>query len=162
MYSRVEGAERYYIRCINPRRNKWAISWDFQPAESGGENLSYEESVFDHRPSIDEIRETILAYYNDQTDNKIRDGFVFKGSSVCLSMENQFNYKAAYDLAVQTHGASLPVRFKFGPDSEPDYHDFTTVEELSEFYTSAILFIQNTLAEGWAKKDSVDFNQYAL
>ena len=38
---------------------------------------------------------------------------------VWLSSENQFNYKAAYDLAVQTGGATLPVTFKFGTDEVP-------------------------------------------
>lgn len=113
-------------------------------------------------PTIEEIREVIYAYYNGLTDEAIRSGFVYEGSSVYLSMENQFNYKAAYDLAVQTQGASLPVRFKFGPDSEPDYHDFTTVEELTAFYTAAIAFIQQKLAEGWQVKDSIDFNLYRL
>lgn len=157
---RAEGAEQYAIRCINPRRHRYTVAWDFQPKEEAG--FTYMEEEFDHLPTIEEIREVIYAYYNGLTDEAIRSGFVYEGSSVYLSMENQFNYKAAYDLAVQTQGASLPVRFKFGPDSEPDYHDFTTVEELTAFYTAAIAFIQQKLAEGWQVKDSIDFNLYRL
>ena len=74
-------------------------------------------------------------------------------------MENQFNYKAAYDLAVQTNGASLPVTFKFG-DSSPVYHTFNTLEEISDFYTSALSYVNNMLADGWAKKDSLDWSEY--
>jgi hypothetical protein len=38
---------------------------------------------------------------------------------VWLSTENQFNYKAAFDLATQTGGKSLPVTFKFGSTNNP-------------------------------------------
>ena len=29
--------------------------------------------------------------------------------NIWLSSENQFNYKVAYDLALQTNGANLPI-----------------------------------------------------
>lgn len=157
---RAEGAEKYFIRCINPRRQRYTVAWDFQPKEEVG--FTYMEQEFDHLPTIEEIREVIYSYYNTQTDEKIRTGFVYGEKPVYLSIENQFNYKAAHDIAVQSNGANLPVRFKFGTDEEPDYHDFTTVEELKYFYTSAMQFIQQTLAAGWETKDSIDFNNYRL
>ena len=81
---------------------------------------------------------------------------------VWLSSENQFNYKAAYDLAVQTAGATLPVVFKFGTDTEPVYREFATLEDLTDFYTKAMQHIQNTLADGWKKKDVFDLSLYAV
>ena len=48
---------------------------------------------------------------------------------VWLSTENQYNYKAAYDLAVQTGGETLPVTFKFGSDEQPEYHTFEKLDE---------------------------------
>lgn len=77
-----------------------------------------------------------------------------------LSGENQFNYKSAYDLAVQTGGGTLPVTFKFGTDMEPVYRTFETLEELTDFYTKAMRHIQNALADGWEKKDAFDINLY--
>ena len=62
----------------------------------------------------------------------------------------------------QTNGQNLPVRFKFGTDKDPKYYDFKTIDELSDFYTSAIKFINDTLQEGWAEKDSVDFSVYSI
>lgn len=79
---------------------------------------------------------------------------------VWLSTENQFNYKASYDLAVQTGGANLPIRFKFGTDEEPIYHDFTSVDELTDFYTGAMAFINETLQDGWKQKDSINICTY--
>ena len=82
--------------------------------------------------------------------------------SIWLSSENQFNYKAAYDLAVQTAGATLPVTFKFGTDNAPGYHTFNTVEELSDFYTKAMQHILSALADGWSKKDAFSLDSYRV
>ena len=79
---------------------------------------------------------------------------------VWLSAENQFNYKSAYDLAVQTAGATLPVTFKFGTDEQPQYRKFTTLDELTDFYSKAMAYIQTTLAEGWKEKDAIDWAAY--
>lgn len=115
--------------------------------------------VFHEKVTEESVRSRLAKYYDSITDWKILSGFEWRGMKVWLSMENQFNYKAAYDLAVQTNGASLPVTFKFG-DSSPVYHTFNTLEEISDFYTSALSYVNNTLADGWAKKDSLDWSEY--
>ncbi len=148
------------IECTNPRKDKWKIRWDIVENEDG--TAKYMEEDFDHKPSIDEVREVILGWHNDNIDAKIICGFVWKNREVWLSTENQFNYKAAYDLAVQTNGTSLPVKFKFGTEEEPYYHEFTDLEELREFYTQALAYIRSVLEEGWAEKDKLDFTPYII
>lgn len=118
--------------------------------------------MFHYRPSINDIRNVILKYYNDRIDTKILKGFSWNGIPVWLSSENQFNYKAAYDLAIQTQGASLPVTFKFGTDEQPVYHTFTDINEFTSFYTQAIQHVNTVLNEGWQKKDSIDWSQYEI
>lgn len=120
------------------------------------------EENFLGKPSGETIRSVILGWYNEQIDREILSGFVYEGMPVWLSSENQFNYKAAYDLAVQTAGATLPVVFKFGTDTEPVYREFATLEDLTDFYTKAMQHIQNTLANGWKKKDVFDLSLYAV
>lgn len=118
--------------------------------------------IFHYQPSINDIRNVILKYYNDRIDTKILKGFSWNGIPVWLSSENQFNYKAAYDLAIQTQGASLPVTFKFGTDEQPVYHTFTDINEFTSFYTQAIQHVNTVLNEGWQKKDSIDWSQYEI
>lgn len=155
---RVEGnADVMLIECVSPAKNKWRIRWDIQEQENG--SATYMEAEFKHKPSEDEIKQTVLGWFNEQTDIVILSGFEWNGMPVWLSSENQFNYKAAYDLAVQTDGATLPVTFKFG-NEEPCYHTFDTVGELTDFYTKATLHIQHTLADGWKKKDAFNVEQY--
>lgn len=156
---RVEGnADVKLMECVSPAKNKWRIRWDVQESEDG--STSYMEAEFGHKPDNDEIRQTVIGWINTQTDLTILSGFEWNGKVVWLSSENQFNYKAAHDLALQTSGATLPVTFKFGTDDEPCYHSFETVEELSDFYTKAMLHIQSTLSDGWKKKDAFDIGQY--
>ena len=76
--------------------------------------------------------------------------------------ENQFNYKAAFDLAVQTNGANLPVVFKLGTDEKPEYREFSTVEDLKAFYTAALSHVQRELAKGWEAKDAIDIERYHI
>ena len=113
-------------------------------------------------PSVEYIKNFILDYFNKKIDQKILSGFVWNDMPVWLSSENQFNYKAAYDLAIQTQGATLPVTFKFGTASEPVYYTFTDIVEFSEFYTQAIAYVNTVLAEGWAKKDAIDWSAYEI
>lgn len=120
------------------------------------------EEYFTNKPSINEIKNTIWGWYDKETDYKILRGFTWKDMPVWLSSENQFNYKAAYDLAVQTNGATLPVTFKFGTPDNPVYYTFETLEDFTDFYTSAINYINQTLAEGWQKKDSIDWSKYEI
>lgn len=147
------------LECVSPRRGKWRIRWNVVGTDDGC--AAYMEAEFGHRPSMDEIRETINGWYNSRVDERILTGYEWNGKRVYLSSENQFNYKAAYDLAVQTGGGNLPIRFKFGSDEEPTYHDFTSVDELTGFYMGAIRHIQQCLNEGWAEKDAVDYGDYA-
>ena len=155
---RIEGSAGVkLIECTHPAKNRWHIRWDVQENEDG--SATYMEEEFNHRPTEDEIKKTVVDWINAQTDEAILSGFEWNGMPVWLSSENQFNYKAAYDLAVQTDGATLPVTFKFG-NEEPCYHTFDTVEELTDFYTKAMLHIQHTLADGWKKKDAFNVEQY--
>lgn len=71
-------------------------------------------------------------------------------------------YKAAYDLAVQTGGETLPVTFKFGSDEQPEYYTFSRLDELKDFYTEAVRYIQKVLAEGWEKKDKFNLELYRI
>lgn len=150
------------LECVNPKKNKWRVRWDVQSKENDPNSATYMEEEFDHRPTIDEIKSLIIGWYNSQIDNNILSGMTYNGIKVWLSSENQFNYKAAYDLAAQTNGKSLPVVFKFGTEDEPVYKQFNTMEELTNFYSQSMAYVQNTLAKGWQVKDSIDFSKYKI
>lgn len=123
-------------------------------------NDGQDQISFPYKPTVDVIKDAILDIENAAIDKKILSGFVWNDMTVWLSSENQFNYKAAYDLAIQTNGANLPLTFKFGDSEDPKYHEFKTLEDLSDFYIKVVSFVNTTLAEGWKKKDSINWDLY--
>ena len=153
------GATERHDRLMKIGRNKWELIYGY--GTDGVSGWTYRER-FTRKPTPDEIKEIIIAQINRNVEEKILCGLVWKDMPIWLSTENQFNYKAAYDLAVQTGGQSLPVKFKFGTDEQPVYHTFTTLDDLQEFYMTSLAFVQQVLDEGWQEKDNLDlsvFNQ---
>lgn len=148
------------MECVNPRRNKWKVRWNIAEQDDG--QAQWQETDFAHKPTLDEVRAAIFGWFNSETDRKILSGFVWHDMHVWLSQENQFNYKSAYDIAVQTGGKSLPVKFKFGTDTEPQYYEFKTLDELADFYFKALAYIQTTLQEGWNAKDAINLKEYGV
>lgn len=175
----VKGLKTEFVPVTKVNENNYYIKWDYQPSvdtvyqinETTGEEEIIEQNtdyatwmieIFHHKPTLNQIKNMILNWHNEQVDINILQGFTWNNMPIWLSTENQFNYKAAYDLAVQTNGANLPIIFKFGTTEKPVYHTFETLEDLSNFYISAMTYINNTLAEGWRKKDSIDWNDYKI
>lgn len=150
------GEDTPLIQCVNPLKNIWIVLWNECVEDS---SLSFVAEEFDHKPTISEIKNTILNWHNAQIDQQIASGFVWKGIPVWLSMENQFNYKVAHDIAIQSDGLILPT-FKFGTTEEPVYYAFEDLGDLKDFYTKAMAFVTETLAAGWAVKDSIDWGAY--
>ena len=141
------------------RRDVWRVRTDMQPdtdGESGEQKgVTFIEHEFPYKPSMQEVKDFVYGVINAKTDQKILSGFVWEGINVWLSTENQFNYSEAQRMGI------VPVVFKLGEkDGEPVYHTFTSTEELDDFYTKAVAYIQQTLASGWKEKDGFDFTPY--
>lgn len=124
--------------------------------------VSFYSDVMSLDSTNDDIKNFILTDIRTTTDKKILTGYYYKDNMVWLSKENQFNYKAVRDLAVETSGSNLPVTFKFGYEDYPVYYEFKTVEELDEFYKGMINHITSTVKEGWDKKNSINWDNYKL
>ncbi|MCR5394182.1 MAG: hypothetical protein K6E86_02145 [Bacteroidales bacterium] len=160
-YSRVSGpADAPCIECINPVRGRWCIRWDYQPDADNSALASYIECTLQHKPSASEVTDIITAWVNQQVDQRILQGLTFEGSVVWLSIENQLNYKSAYDLAVQTEGESLPVVIKMGPEEAPVYRQFSDLTDFSSFYHDVVNHIERSIAWGWEQKDAIDTTLY--
>lgn len=161
--------KKKYFKPYNKVNDKHVtIMWDYKPifkANAKGVTVetplaTWQEHTFNHVPTLTEIKTVIIEYYNHLIDEEILSGLVWRGMPIWLSSENQFNYKVAYDLAVQTNGATLPVTFKFGNDENVVYYEFKTIEDISEFYITSINYVQRVLKEGWKKKDEINWSIY--
>lgn len=170
---RTNGLKTNYkpLEVVSEVDNIYIIRWDYAEVKETDPETKllvdsdlavWTEEILYHKPIEAELRKLFTKYYNDITDNKILSGFVWNEMPVWLSEENQRNYKAAYDIAVQKNGATLPVEFKFGTEDTPMYQIFHTVEELEKFYLPAVSYVQQCLAEGWRMKDAIDYSLYKV
>ena len=164
---RVKNRKAQYKAYKKINEKNVVIMFDYHPIvkKVGDEEIEtplaiWQEHRFNHIPTMDEIKKVVVEYYNQKIDERIISGLVWKNMKVWLSSENQFNYKAAYDLAVQTNGKTLPMIFKFGDDKNSVYYEFETVEDLTDFYMSSINHIQNELKKGWEMKDNIDWSNF--
>lgn len=155
---KVYGAEKRRDGIQQTGRRRWEIYYGYGEDDTGGYN--WLERV-ERKPSAEEIRQLITDHLNALTAEEILNGFTWQDKPVYLSRENQLNFKAAYDLATGDADA-LPLTFKLGETEAGAvvYHTFESLEELKDFYTSAIQHIQRCLARGWAAKDEIDTAAY--
>ena len=154
------GAEKRQDQVIKIGVKNYLLIYGYGTDEDGnGYNF---RKNYDHKPTKTELKEDITQLIDGITDSKILQAFRWNEVSVYLSTENQMNFKAAFDLNMQTGGLMLPVKFKLGEDAEGNavYHTFENMEDFTDFYTSAVSYINQCLNEGWAEKDSLDMSSY--
>ena len=125
------------------------------------DECSYKYMIFESLPNVKTIKNALEEYINNNVVKKITNDFMFDEKKIHLTKENQMNYKAAYDLAVQTNGANLPYKIKTSDkNGNTQYIVFNTVDELSMFYVAMNAHINRCIEEGWRKKDAIDYSIY--
>jgi hypothetical protein len=164
----IKNKKIYYKPYNKVNDNMVVIMWDYKPImkiNAKGVEIEtplavWQEHTFNYIPTLNEIKEIIISYYNSIIDKEILSEFTWKGMKVWLSIENQFNYKVIYDIAIQTEGKNLPVTLKFGDDENTIYYEFSDIDELSIFYRNMTDFIQTTIQNGWKKKEKINWDFY--
>lgn len=142
------------------RRSGIMHVYSFDVVEKEDSIIEYKELYSPRKLKSSELSTLVIGCLNKECDEKILSGFRWKDVPVWLSLENQFNYKALYDMAVQTNGESLPTTIKIGTDDEPEYVTFSTIDEFKEFTQGVLVYIQECIADCWRKKGSIDFDAY--
>lgn len=141
---------------VREDRTRIVVSYNLEQLEDGV-HATWNEIYFYKKQhpviTLQDVKDAIIGEINTAVEEKIKSGFEWKDNPVWLSIENQFDFKAAYDLAIQTQGQNLPLKFKLGEveveigkdkygipirEKQPVYHTFETVEEFTDFYTKAI------------------------
>lgn len=156
-FMKTNGAESRHDSIVRIGKEKYVLIFGYG---IDGE-MGYDwRKIYTHKPDADELKGDIDTLVNSFTDNKILNGFTWNGKGVYLSSVNQMNFNAAYLLAVTNNGDNLPVSFKIGEENGvPVYHTFNTLEELTSFYSESVAYINKCITDGWAEKDSVDYDK---
>lgn len=162
--SKVYGTLAEYAP-LREERSRTVACYDMQP-ENDEKHATWHEVSFYHRldarPTLAQIKAAITADINRRVTDRITATLTWNGKPVWLSTENQMDWKAAYDRAVQTDGAPLPQKFKLGEDADglPVYHTFTSLNAFSDFTDTWQQHIQQCLQDGWQMKDTMDWSVY--
>lgn len=162
--SKVYGFTTEYTP-LRTDRSRTVASYDLQP-EADGRHATWHEVRFYHKrdgtPTLDSIKAAITADINRRTTERITSTLSWNQKPVWLSTENQQDWKGEYDRALQTDGANLPLKFKIGEqeDGIPVYHTFTSVNAFGDFWAACLQHIHLCLADGWQKKDEMDWSLY--
>lgn len=156
-FEKVYGAKERQDGLYKIGRNKYEARFGYGTDGDNGYNY---RKQYRYKPTLEELKDEIIAIINNAVDLKILSGYRYNDKQVWLSMENQFNYKAAFDLVVQTKGKTLPVKLKLGTIDNAEYEVFETLEEFMAFYSGAMAFVQKCLQEGWEEKDSINWEKF--
>ncbi len=102
--------------------------------------------------TIDIVKAAIIDDIDERVKTQIVGGMTWNDKPVWYSIENQLNFT----------NATAPVTLKIGEqeDGTAIYEDFETAEQLETFCTACNAHKQNTLTEGWAEKDGIDWTHY--
>ena len=142
----------------------YAVRWDIRRSEglagSRSYGTNYMERLFDHLPTLQEVRASVEAWIDAETEAAITGGMTWEGCAVDLSAENRQNYTAEFNLAVLTGGENLPVTVRMGTDENPVYRDFTTLTELAAFYEAVRRHVRTRQQAGWLRKAEIDYTLY--
>lgn len=160
--NKVYGTKPYYT-LVRQDGSRTIVSFGLTP-ESDGEHYTWYECYWYKKPhpivTIDDIKTAIISGINNEAKTNIVEKFIYNDKKVWLSETNQLNYKAAYDLAVQTNGENLPYTIKVSDEDNADYIIFNNLIKFKDFYLAMIKHIQDNQKEAWRKKDNIDWNEY--
>lgn len=165
--NKVFGKKENFI----PIREEWSryvVSHSMEPT-ADGKNVTWCEIEFAKNelsgaPTLEQIKKAIKNDINEHTDQRILSGFVWNGNPVWLSTENQKNFSEAQRAGEMNPERFTPITFKLGEleDETPVYHEFSSPDELTDFYYEVQEYIRQCIADGWKLKDSIDWDIYKL
>lgn len=109
---------------------------------------------FDHKPSLEEVKEQVLTAIDMETRERITSGMTYDGYRVNLTVENQLNY------AMFKVMGRYPVIIKVGDADGGDVTISLTKEQYAAFYSSVQNHIKDCLQSCWEEKTSLDLSCY--
>lgn len=140
-------------------RNKFDLFFGY--GEENGAGYNYYQR-FSRRPTLEEIKATINAQIDADTDETILHGMTWEGKPVKLDSESQTNLLGMMMMA-QGGMMQFPKTYKLGEweDGTAAYHDFADVAEFMAFVAAATAHKDTAYANGWNEKKALADNDWA-
>ena len=134
-------------------RSKWELIYGYGKDSEDAEVGYNFRQRFTYLPDKEEIRRILTEQINANTNETILNGLVWQGTPVYLSMESQANI-----MRIALLGTAYPLNLKLGEsaDGVPQYYNFSSADEFSEFAHAVSEHITNAVQSGYAEKDKLD------
>lgn len=142
-------------------RNTYELIYGFGEDEQGGWNW---RERFNHKPTLDEIKETIQKTISAEADERKRTGFSWQGVPVKYDEEAERNLIGLSVKIPRLGAAMFPLTFKLGDnaDGSPAFYEFKDAEEFESFTDALLVFTQECYANSWAEKSNIDWTKFEI
>ena len=150
--SKVHGPKECFVPV---RQDASQVIVSYEMTADGKKNAFWLEVTFFKKkgvPTLEQVKQAVFEDINARVKVAIISGFTYEGNPVWLSQENQLNFSQAV----------VPATLKIGEqqDGTPIYKTFSDAAELKAFNDACSLWRQQCLAEGYQKKDGMDWAPY--
>ncbi len=136
--------------------NSYYLYYGFGKDSEDAEHGYNYRHKFDHKPSLDEVKEQVLAAIDMDTRDKIINGLNYDGYKVNLTVENQLNYSMFKNIG------RYPVIIKVEDSEGNDTTISLTKEDYAAFYSSVQTHIKGCLQHCWQEKTTLDLSCYVI
>ena len=151
---------------VRREASRTVVCYDYNEEEDGVNATWFEVYLYKNKvsqPTLEQIKVSIQADIDSQTDDKSWHDFKFEGKPVCLEKSYRDDFKAVHDAAfMYPESVTFPQLFKLSEDEEHNavYHEFASMEELAQFYLGGLNWISYCVAEGWRRKAAINYDDY--
>ena len=84
-------------------RNCWDLFYGFGKDDDNEVGWNWRKT-FDHQPTLEEVKDTIITQINSNAQKAILEGYEWNGHQVWLSDENQRNKRCEEIMNIQAYG----------------------------------------------------------
>lgn len=142
-------------------RNSWELIYGFGKDEEMSDTGWNWRQRFNHKPTIEEIKATVIGQIEACYADKLRSGFDWRGIRVEYTEERKSDFTGLL-IGLQGGLFQLPITLNLGssPDGTPTLHEFTSVEEVSEVASGISAHKIAVSNAEWQEKYSVEWSVF--
>ena len=155
---KIYGATEHFNGIVRIGQSRWEIFYGF--CQEGETAYQWREKV-NHKPALAEVKKIIFDQINENVQQQILKGMLYKKRMVWLSPENQRNIAFAYSLA-KGGDTTSPLILKLGTDDDYVMYEFKNDEEVISFAINVQKHIEDAIAAGREEKTAIDWSCYEI
>lgn len=134
---KIYGSQRRQDGLYKAGRNKWELIYGFGKEDDGSDICWNWRERFTHRPTLDEMKATIIDAIKQESEYQLRYGLRWNGLTVEYTEERKSDLTGII-VGLQGGFMQLPIELNLGSsaDGTPSVFTFTSLEQIGEVAAS--------------------------